>query len=256
MFRPLTLLFVMLCFPALAIAQPTDAGGLADETYRGIATGDWFLAAGGALSLVVLGTRWLLAKRWPTMGSDLWGVAITAALAGFGALGHAWLADADPLGATTLLGAVKVWAAAVFAYVTTKKLVASATIATPKITGAALVIALSAGCPGPGPLPVVADAVIDCTGENRPQINALFAELYPLVFLQSPDWSAVYQRAKTAGRDIGGCVIAELVQRYLAPAPGKTAPSGDASWAAHQTLEEFRANEAGGASFKTEHGNL
>jgi hypothetical protein len=113
-------------------------------------------------------------------------------------------------------------------------------------------------CKLPGPVPVVADATIDCLGEHRPQIDELLTELTPLVFLQSPDWSAVYQRAKQAGKDVGGCVIAELVQRYLAPAPGtgRTAPSIEASWPAHDALERFRRDEAGGATFHTAYGEL
>lgn len=232
--------------------DPNDPGDLISEAYRGVTGGDWFLAAGALLSLVVLAVRWLLAKRWPNFATDTGGVVLTAALAGCGALGHAWLADAELATATTLVGAVKVWAAAVFTYVTTRKLLVARPVPRAKAGAVALLIAL-AGCPGPGPVPVVADAVIDCTSANRPKIDALLGELAPLVFLQAPDWSSVYQRAKQAGRDVGGCVIAELVQRYLG---GRRAVPENQSWQAHETLERFRAEEAGGASFKTAHGNL
>lgn len=96
---------------------------LAREIYQGVTSKDWFLVAGAALSLVVMGARHLLAKKWPKADSDIYGVAIVAALAGFGGLANAWLADERVASSLTLLGAVKVWAAAVFAFVTTKKLV-------------------------------------------------------------------------------------------------------------------------------------
>lgn len=235
------------------VATEPDAGTLLLELYRAVAIGSWFPAAGAALSLSVIGARWLLGKRWPALlVSDLWGVAITAGLAGFGALGHAWLADAD-IGATTLIGALKVWGFAVATFVTAKKLKAPTK---PAATAALVTLVMLAGCPGPGPGPVIADSVIDCLGETRPRIDALIVELSPLVFLSSPDWSAVYQRAKAAGKELGGCVIAEIVQKYLAPAPGRMAPSTAESWRAHEILETYRKNEVGGASFKTAAGNL
>lgn len=93
---------------------------LARDIYQGVTSGDWFLVAGAALSLVVIGARWLLAKKWPQVEGKLYGVALVAVIAGIGALGNAWIADERIASTTTLLGALKVWAAAVFAYVTTK----------------------------------------------------------------------------------------------------------------------------------------
>ncbi len=139
------LIIIALLFPVGALAQPLDAGidagsaaidappiatvhapdDLARDVYRGIANKDWFLVAGAALCLVVIGARWLLAKKWPKVESELYGVALVAFLAGCGALGNAWLADERLASTMTLLGAVKVWAAAVFTYVTSKKLLAS-----------------------------------------------------------------------------------------------------------------------------------
>lgn len=98
---------------------------LAHSLYSGITGKDWFLVAGAALSLVALGVRYLLAKKWPRYESEIWGMAIVAGLAGFGALSTAWMADERVATTTTLLGALKVWAAAVFAYVTTKKTAAA-----------------------------------------------------------------------------------------------------------------------------------
>lgn len=110
-----------------------------------------------------------------------------------------------------------------------------------------------AGCRGPGPLPVVQDAVIDCTAANRPQADGLIAELMPLLQLQQPDWHAVYERAKHAGATIGGCALAELVQDYLG---GRKTPDNDDGWKARSTLEQFRTSEAGNATYKTHFGEL
>lgn len=110
-----------------------------------------------------------------------------------------------------------------------------------------------AACPPIGPNPVTT-VVIDCTLQNREQIASLIAEFRPLITGQAPDWAAVYQRAKNAGRAIGGCALAELVQDYLG---NRMAPPPQAdSWNAFQALERFRREEAGDATFKTAKGNL
>lgn len=105
---------------------------LLDLAFKGIAEGNYFLVAGPVLALVVWAARWALGCYWPALAtSDRWGVAIAAALAGVGALAHAWIADEALADSTTLLGAVKVFAAAVAAYVTARKLAAPRTTSTP-----------------------------------------------------------------------------------------------------------------------------
>jgi hypothetical protein len=106
--------------PAPTVDKAPD--DLARDIYRGVTKKDWFLVAGGALALLVLGARLLLAKKWPKWESDRYGVLLVAVIAGAGGLANAWLADERLASTMTLMGAVKVWAAAVFAYVTTKKL--------------------------------------------------------------------------------------------------------------------------------------
>jgi hypothetical protein len=109
-------------------------------------------------------------------------------------------------------------------------------------------------CPGPGPGPVVVNAVIDCTVQNQSQITALIAEFKTLLVGQLPDWSAIYQRAKNAGKAIGGCALAELVQGYLG---NRAAPPPMAdSWNANNALERFRREEAGNATFHTAKGDM
>lgn len=132
--KKLTILVVLMLTAGVAFADAGAAAGpsdLAQDIYRGVTSKDWFLVAGAVLSLVVLGVRWLLAKRWPTVESKLYGVALVAVLAGIGALGNAWIADERLASTTTLLGALKVWAAAVFAYVTAKQVLAAK--ATPEV---------------------------------------------------------------------------------------------------------------------------
>lgn len=112
----------------------------------------------------------------------------------------------------------------------------------------------TAGCPGPGPGPVVVNAVVDCTIQNQDQIKSLIAEFQTLLSGQMPDWSAIYQRAKNAGKAIGGCALAEVVQNYLG---NRTSPPPQAdSWNAYNTLERFRREEAGNATFRTAKGDL
>lgn len=126
-----------------------------------------------------------------------------------------------------------------------------------RMLGLAFVLGLSAtqpSCPGPGPVPVVVNAVIDCTIQNQGQIGALVAEFTTLLSGQLPDWAAIYQRAKNAGKAIGGCALAQVVQSYLG---NRSAPPPQAdSWNAFNTLERFRREEAGNATFHTAAGDL
>ncbi len=109
-------------------------------------------------------------------------------------------------------------------------------------------LVVTAGCPNPGPGPLVGNAVIDCTQANQGEVLALLLELTPLVTPAATDWSVVYQRAKHAGSTIGGCVLAQLVQGYLGNRSAPPATPAD-GWSAHDALERFRAAEAGGATF-------
>lgn len=95
---------------------------LVKEAIRGYTDKDYFLIAGAVLSLMVMGVRWLLAKKWPSMGeNDIKGVLITAGLAGVTALAATWLSNRSA-DSETLMGALRVWAGAVLVYVTTKKM--------------------------------------------------------------------------------------------------------------------------------------
>ncbi len=102
-------------------------------------------------------------------------------------------------------------------------------------------------CGNPGPGPVIGQVTIDCLSSSRSSIDALLGEFKALLTGGKIDWASVYQRAKTAGREIGGCALAEFVQLYLGG--NRSIEEGD-GWNAHMALEEFRASEANGASFK------
>ena len=119
---------------------------------------------------------------------------------------------------------------------------------------AALAIAF-AGCPCKTDPAVVGRIVIDCLVQDQAKIGSLAAELLPLLQGDSPDWATFEQKAKDAGVNIGGCVAADLINRYLAPPPGNAAPSPENGQAARDAMDRIRAT-FGGASFKTAQGEL
>ena len=91
-----------------------------DAIYKGVVDGNVFLAVGALLSILVMGARWGLSKKWPTFSSDPGGVVIVLGLAIIGGVGNAWMAGS--LDSHTFVGVVKVAAAAVAAYGVPKKL--------------------------------------------------------------------------------------------------------------------------------------
>ena len=124
-----------------------------------------------------------------------------------------------------------------------------------RILSLAFVLVFASSCKKcDGPVAPVA-AVIDCIQQDQGKLGALAAELLPLITGSSPDWATFYQKAKDAGVSIGGCVAAELINRYLAPPPGNAAPSPENGQAARSTMDKLRA-DFGGATFKTSQGTL
>ena len=119
----------------------------------------------------------------------------------------------------------------------------------------ALVLVFASSCKKcDGPVVPVA-TIIDCLQQDQGKLGSLAAELLPLITGGSPDWATFYQKAKDAGVSIGGCVAADLINRYLAPPPGNAAPSPEAGKLARETMDKLRA-DFGGASFKTSQGTL
>lgn len=112
--------------------------------------------------------------------------------------------------------------------------------------------------------------VVDCTRQNQESISKLAHEFLPLLRLEEPDWPAVIAAAVAAGRDVGGCALAEAVDIYLgglwelSPAPG-TPAAVSASMAAatrvtretiaRQNFERYRSEFAPGVTFRTAQGD-
>jgi hypothetical protein len=104
-----------------------------------------------------------------------------------------------------------------------------------------------AACPnGPGPVGPVINAVVDCLGSNRPQIDKLLGEFRPIISAGSVSWPDVKLRATQAGKDIGGCFIMELTQWFLSGT--RAAPD---ALAAREAADSFRKDVAGGATYST-----
>jgi hypothetical protein len=119
----------------------------------------------------------------------------------------------------------------------------------------AFLVVFATGCKKcDGPVVPVA-TIIDCLQQDQGKLGSLAAELLPLIAGSSPDWATFYAKAKAAGVSIGGCVAADLINRYLAPPPGNAAPSPEAGQAARATMDKLRA-DFGGATFKTSQGTL
>ena len=118
-----------------------------------------------------------------------------------------------------------------------------------------LVLVASAGCSwlksGPEP------AVIDCTKQAAPQLLATIATLKQdcpsATGFGGLDWACVETKAISAGKVIGGCALAELVQQYLSDTKLTAEPG---SWAPRDALEHFRHDAAGNATFHTASGDL
>ncbi len=97
--------------------------------------------------------------------------------------------------------------------------------------------------------------VIDCLKQDQTSLIGLVGSLWA-AFASSGSWTDVEAQAIAAGKDLGGCALAEVVQHYLAPPRGRAAPPADKGQAARAALEDFRTAHAGGATFKTSAGML
>ncbi len=105
-----------------AVTAESDDGTLAQTLWSAIQSKDWFLAVGAGLALLIHLARWLLKKKWPSFEKDRWGWMLAAGIAGLVALSTAWLANKDVASSHTLIGALKILAAAIATYVSAKKL--------------------------------------------------------------------------------------------------------------------------------------
>ena len=103
-------------------ADPQSKESLLKAAYKAITTKDWFLLAGVGLAGIAMLANWALEKKWRIFGNSKVRWATVGVLAGVGGLVHAWLAKVPIASSMTFIGALKVFAAAVFAYVSAKKL--------------------------------------------------------------------------------------------------------------------------------------
>ena len=109
------------------ITPDADAMTLAQTFSSGIQDKNWFLAIGAGVAMLVHLSKWLLKKKWPEFETkDRWGVALAAVIAGLVGLSAAWLAgEGGAFTGASWLGALKLFAAAVFSYVVPKKIAAA-----------------------------------------------------------------------------------------------------------------------------------
>ena len=126
----------------------------------------------------------------------------------------------------------------------------------PKATAVSLVLIvalLAGGCPSAKPyLPPEVHPIVAGIHVERSPIEKLLMDW----MLGSASWSKVKDDAITAGVNIGGCALAEYVQRYLAPGVGRKAPPPELAAAARDTLESYRDEYANHATFRTLEGDL
>lgn len=110
------------------------------------------------------------------------------------------------------------------------------------------------GCKAPvGP---VVDKIIDCTAESQSDLVRVIEQMGPLLKGDEPNWTKAKSDALAAGEKIGGCALAWVIQQYMAPPAGTALPPPEQAIKAKETLETFRKEHAGGATFHTKAGDL
>jgi len=123
----------------------------------------------------------------------------------------------------------------------------------------ALVIGLGVTQPGctsvPAPVAAAGAIAVDCIVADQAQIGQL-AESFVNAIFAGGSWSRVEQEAIAAGKTVGGCALAEAVEKYLAPPRGRAAPDPEHGLLARRALEHYRSTQAGGATFHTQLGDL
>jgi hypothetical protein len=108
-----------------------------------------------------------------------------------------------------------------------------------------------------GPVKSAGAAVLDCAKLDVDKIAAI-AEAAAgevaayLVAGKKPDWDKIIGDAEHEGLAIGLCAVAPIVNKYLAPPPGRAAPAPEDGIAARTALERMRA-QAGVTTIRTLH---
>lgn len=100
---------------------------------------------------------------------------------------------------------------------------------------------------------VPGSAIIDCTKTNLGELESAAKEIAPLLAGLDPKWDAAADKAKGFAVNVGGCVLFDLAQKYLSK---RQAIDSADSREAYGAIEAYRADVAGGATFRTELGDL
>lgn len=247
--------------PTLPLPSVDDPAGLLADLVTFARSGKGRLAIGAGIVLLVWLLRRHVFKRVPWFTTQLGGYVAsfgtTALLYVGGALGADMAISLDIIADALATGFaasgqheaardVVVAARARGAHLATMLVIASVSL-----LAGVVIVSSAAGC-GVVQKSGAAPAVIECTSHAE-EVDAFTAELAALLAGGS-SWRDVYARAKEAGKVIGGCAVAKLVTDYLAR-PTLGAPADDRD-EARATLERFRAEVAGGATFRTAAGDL
>lgn len=90
----------------------------------------------------------------------------------------------------------------------------------------------------------VAEIVIDCTVDAvKARADELVDTLRPLLTLQRPKTAEAFALAKQAGKEIGGCALARVVQEVMSNRGAP--PDTEAGFSLSTTLERFRTEVVG-----------
>lgn len=273
--RRLTLAIAILAYltgVALAAADPPpapdpDAAVWIKAIYIAVTSKNWGLVVGMALIALVFPLR----KYGPGfVKGKVGGLLLAFATSLAGTFGAALLAGATPdlpmaiTALTTAATGAGLWAwlkdhlSGVQA--AADKIAAEAPVPPPKprytqiLCVLVIGLSLQPACAS-GPAVTGGAIVIDCLKEDQAELVALVGSLWS-VFASGGSWNDVKDSAIGAGKTLGGCALAEVVQKYLAPPRGRAAPAPEQGRAARRALEEFRDEQAGGATFKTQAGHL
>lgn len=119
--------------PPTLPAEVDEIDEMASAVYEGVTNGNWFLVAGLGVTLLCWLLLRALEKKWWQFGNDRVRWVTVGVVAGLIGVANAYLSPDHSPDVETLIGTAKVFAAAVFAFYTAKKLVAptNASHATP-----------------------------------------------------------------------------------------------------------------------------
>lgn len=247
----------------LPVNPPDDPAEIVGQGVQFARTGKGRAAVGTAMVLLVWILRRIAKPKVPWFATKVGGYVLSFGCATILYIGGGLIADITITfnlifdAFTTALAAGGGWEALldVLGYAKARGAAASAAAGASIVitaVGCYMIIAFASCTPAKH----AGSTVIDCLiAEAKPAIAEAKADL-DATFASGPDWAKILAQAEAHGVNAGGCALAELVQNYLAPAPGRMAPPVAAGHDAKNALETFRANTANGATFKTASGDL